>query len=87
MSVVGGVGMFSTAIFQPIIGGWIDSATAKGTAAGLTGNALELATGQDALMKMLSFPIILIVMFTIFFFWQKNKKTEPTESEMTMAVH
>jgi predicted MFS family arabinose efflux permease len=87
MSIVGGVGMFSTAIFQPIIGGWIDSATAKGTAAGLTGNALELATGQDALMKMLTFPIILIVMFTIFFFWQKNTKKEPTESEMTMAVH
>ncbi len=26
MSIVGGVGMFSTAIFQPIIGGWIDDA-------------------------------------------------------------
>jgi MFS family permease len=86
MSIVGGIGMFSTAIFQPIIGGWIDSASAKGTAAGLTGNALELATGQDALMKMLTFPIILIVLFTIFFFWQKNTK-RITESEMTMAVH
>ena len=86
MSIVGGVGMFSTAIFQPIIGGWIDSARAKGTAEGLTGNALELATGQDALMKMLTFPVILIVLFTIFFFWQKNTR-KITESEMTMAVH
>ena len=86
MSVVGGVGMFSTAIFQPIIGGWIDSARANGTAAGLTGEALELATGQDALMKMLTFPIILIVLFAIFFVWQKNTK-KITESEMTMAVH
>lgn len=86
MSIVGGVGMFSTAIFQPIIGSWIDSARAKGTAAGLTGDALELATGQDALMKMLAFPAILIVAFTIFFFWQKNTK-KITESEMTMAVH
>ena len=86
MSVVGGVGMFSTAIFQPIIGSWIDSARAKGTAAGLTGDALELATGQDALMKMLAFPAILIVLFTIFFIWQKNTK-KITESEMTMAVH
>ncbi len=25
MSIVGGVGMFSTSIFQPIIGGWIDA--------------------------------------------------------------
>jgi MFS family permease len=86
MSIVGGVGMFSTAIFQPIIGSWIDSARAKGTAAGLDGDALQLATGQDALMKMLVFPAILIVAFTIFFFWQKNTK-KITESEMTMAVH
>jgi MFS family permease len=86
MSIVGGVGMFSTAIFQPIIGSWIDGARAKGTAAGLTGDTLELATGQDALMKMLAFPAILIVAFTIFFFWQKNTK-KITESEMTMAVH
>jgi hypothetical protein len=86
MSIVGGVGMFSTAIFQPIIGSWIDSARVKGTAAGLTGDALDLATGQDALMKMVAFPAILIVAFTIFFFWQKNTK-KITESEMTMAVH
>lgn len=86
MSIVGGVGMFSTAIFQPIIGKWIDNARAENTAKGLTGDALELATGQDALMKMLAFPAILIVLFTIFFFWQKNTK-RIKESEMTMAVH
>jgi len=86
MSVVGGVGMFSTAIFQPIIGGWIDSARAENTANGLTGKALELATGQHALRNMMTFPAILIVLFVIFFIWQKNAKTA-TESEMTMAVH
>lgn len=84
MSIVGGVGMFSTSIFQPFIGGWIDSARATNTSKGLTGNALELATGQDALMKMITFPAILIVLFLIFFLWQKNAKTT-TESEMTMA--
>ncbi|MGZ8510762.1 MAG: MFS transporter [Chitinophagaceae bacterium] len=86
MSIVGGVGMFSTSIFQPIIGGWIDSARAVNTAKGLTGNALELATGQDALIKMMIFPGILIVLFLIFFFWQKNSKMA-TESEMTIPVH
>lgn len=86
MSVVGGVGMFSTAIFQPIIGNWIDSARVENTAKGLTAEALELATGQDTLMKMLAFPAILIVLFTIFFFWQKSSR-RITESEMTMAVH
>jgi MFS family permease len=86
MSIVGGVGMFSTSIFQPIIGGWIDSAREENIAKGLTGNALELATGQHALMKMVTFPAILIVAFIIFFLWQKNVKTA-TEKEMTMSVH
>ncbi|MBA4141246.1 MAG: MFS transporter, partial [Segetibacter sp.] len=86
MSIVGGVGMFSTSIFQPIIGSWIDNSRAANTARGLTGNALELATGQSALLKMLTFPAILVVLFIIFFVWQKNSKTV-TESEMTMAVH
>jgi MFS family permease len=84
MSIVGGVGMFSTAIFQPIIGGWIDSARAENVANGLTGNALELATGQHALRNMMTFPAILIVLFIIFFIWQKksNKATE-----MAVAMH
>jgi MFS family permease len=86
MSIVGGVGMFSSSIFQPIIGNWIDSARTENSAKGLTGSALELATGQDALLKMMTFPAILIVLFIIFFIWQKNSKST-TESEMTMAVH
>jgi MFS family permease len=75
MSIIGGVGMFSTAIFQPIIGGWIDTANAEKAAEGLTGTALELASGQDTLEKMLIFPGTLIILFTIFFFWQKNSKS------------
>ncbi len=74
MSIVGGVGMFSTAIFQPIIGAWIDKAKEVNAAAGLTGAELELAAGQDTLMKMVAFPVILIVLFIIFFIWQKNVK-------------
>src|SRR5690606_34778816 len=72
MSIVGGAGMFSSAIFNPIIGGWIDQARAANAEAGLTGDALELATGQEALTKMITFPAILIVLFLIFFFWQKS---------------
>ncbi len=74
MSIIGGVGMFSTAIFQPIIGSWIDEANAAKAAEGLSGTALELAAGQDTLEKMLLFPGTLIILFTIFFFWQKSNK-------------
>jgi len=74
MSIIGGVGMFSTAIFQPIIGGWIDASRATQSAAGLAGDSLELAAGQATLEKMLLFPGILIVLFLIFFFWQRGVK-------------
>ncbi|WP_353140369.1 MFS transporter [Pseudopedobacter sp.] len=76
MSVIGGVGMFSTSIFQPIIGSWIDGSRAENIAAGLTGSALELASGQDTLAKMVTFPAILIVLFTIFYFWQRRSKND-----------
>ena len=81
MSIIGAVGMFSTSIFQPIIGGWIDGSRAENAAEGLSGNALELATGQDTLEKMIAFPAILIVLFTVFYFWQGKKKVEETEPE------
>lgn len=74
MSIIGGIGMFSTAIFQPIIGGWIDTSRAAQSAAGLAGDALELAAGQETLQKMLLFPGLLIVLFIIFFIWQKGSK-------------
>ncbi|MBP8155761.1 MAG: MFS transporter [Leadbetterella sp.] len=74
MSVIGGIGMFSTAIFQPIIGKWIDSNNATKAAEGLTGDALELAAGQATLGTMVTFPIILIVAFVVLFFWQKKSK-------------
>ena len=75
MSIVGGMGMFSSSIFQTIIGGWIDSSTAEQAALGLTGTALDLAAGQQTLTNMVSFPVILIVLFTILYFWQRNAKS------------
>ena len=72
MSVVGAVGMFSTSIFQPIIGGWIDSDKVAAAAAGYKGDELELIAGQATLGSMLSFPGILILLFGVLFFWMKK---------------
>jgi MFS family permease len=74
MSIIGGIGMFSTAIFNPIIGRWIDEARAEKTTSGLTGDALELAAGQDTLAKMTTFPLILIVAFGVLWFWMRNRR-------------
>ena len=74
MSVVGAFGMFSTAIWQPIIGGWIDSAREKAISMGLQGDALELQAGQETLKTMITFPVILIVLFTILLLWVRKIK-------------
>jgi MFS family permease len=83
MSIVGGVGMFSTSIFQPIIGRWIDTERVEKATAGLSGDALELTAGQATLLRMTTFPLILIVAFTILYFWMRNRKARHAdESEI-----
>jgi MFS family permease len=86
MSIVGACGMFSTAIWQPIIGGWIDSAREHATAAGLQGDTLELAAGQATLQKMLVFPLILIVLFIILLFWVRKRKASSPETVAARAA-
>ncbi|MDX1767298.1 MFS transporter [Arenibacter troitsensis] len=87
MSIIGAVGMFSSSIFQPIIGGWIDSDKAEAAAAGFTGDELELVSGQATLGTMVAFPAILIVLFTILWFWvKKRKNTDAAEATSGQAV-
>jgi MFS family permease len=84
MSIIGGVGMFSTSIWQPIIGSWIDKDRAAATASGVAGDQIDLVAGQATLSKMVAFPGILIVLFLIFFFWQK-KSAPRTQASASLA--
>lgn len=72
MSIVGGAGMMGLAMWQPVIGGWIDSETAKAEAAGAVGNAVQLAAGQATLGKILLFPIVLVLAFGLLFVLRKK---------------
>ncbi len=81
MSVIGAMGMFSTSIFQPIIGQWIDTNKAEAAAQGLTGDELELVAGQSTLGSMVAFPAILIVLFTILWFWMRNYQVDRSVPE------
>lgn len=74
LSIMGGLGMFSSSIFQPIIGSWIDGHKATQLASGLVGDAADLAAGQATLSNMMVFPGILIVAFAgLYFFGKKTK--------------
>lgn len=74
MSLIGGVGMLGLSIFQPIIGGWIQSHRESLGAEGLSGDALELAAGQATLANIAIIPLLLIGVFTFLYFWQKKNK-------------
>ena len=74
LSIMGGMGMFSTSIFQPIIGGWITSEKAAAIAKGTVGDAADLAAGQATLGHMMLFPAILIVAFIGLYFFGKNTR-------------
>ena len=72
MSLVGAAGMFALTIWNPIIGGWIDSARASAEASGLEGTAVEVAAGQGALSQLVYFPMILIAIFAAFYLARKQ---------------
>ncbi|WP_149276220.1 MFS transporter [Pareuzebyella sediminis] len=89
LSIMGAVGMFSSSIFQPIIGSWIDADRAEASAQGLTGDELELVAGQETLGTMVTFPAILIVLFIILLFWVKSRKAKSeaqAQSEQATAM-
>ncbi|PCJ92834.1 MAG: MFS transporter [Flavobacteriaceae bacterium] len=75
MSLVGGVGMLSTAIWQPVIGNWLDGARETAIASGISEESADLVAGQSTLGNMVWFPVILIVLFGILFF-MRNKVEE-----------
>ncbi|WP_149525689.1 MFS transporter [Sphingobacterium hotanense] len=81
MSIIGGVGMFSTSIFQPIIGRWIDKSKEAVVASGQAVGNIDLAVGQATLAKLAIFPGILIVLFILFYFWQKRTYKPDTYAE------
>ncbi|WP_379551471.1 MFS transporter [Erythrobacter sp. W53] len=67
MSLVGAAGMFALTIWNPIIGGWIDSARTSAEASGLEGTAVEVAAGQGALSQLVYFPAVLIAVFALLY--------------------
>ena len=74
LSIMGGIGMFSSSMFQPIIGGWIQSNKIIAVSNGLMGDAADLAAGQATLSNMLIFPAILIAAFLGLYFYMKRQK-------------
>ncbi len=76
LSVVGAMGMFANVFMQPVFGSMIDSNRTKAIAEGITGDQLELVTGQNTLFTMMLFTASLILLFSILHFWMRGKEPE-----------
>ena len=72
MSLVGGMGMFATGIWNPIIGSWIDTNTKNALESGLSQDLAEVVAGKATLANMTYFPLILILFFGILFINRKK---------------
>ena len=79
MSLMGGAGMFATSMWQPVIGGWLDSERNKALASGLTADAADLAAGQATLDNLALFPMVLILAFGTLFFFRKKIEGQRVE--------
>lgn len=74
MSLVGGAGMFSMSIWNPIIGGWLDKAQATALATGVSGAEADIVAGQAVLSTLTFFPITLVVLFGGLYFYMRSRK-------------
>ena len=86
LSLVGGAGMLGSGLWLPRIGAWIDEFKAEALASGLDAeNAVNLFAGQHTLARITIFPLVLIGLFAVLYFWLRNRRTasELTASELT----
>ena len=73
LSLLGGIGMFSMTVWNPVIGGWLENATAAATAAGAIGAEADLIAGRETLQAMIYFPLILVVLFGGLYFYMRGR--------------
>lgn len=72
MSLMGGAGMFSVSMWNPVIGGWLDTAKKEAIESGVTGDAVELVAGQATLQSLAMIPGVLIIAFGVLFVLRKR---------------
>jgi MFS family permease len=72
MSIVGGAGMASVAVWSPIVGGWVDTAQSEVSAAGASEAEIAAMVGPEVLQSLTIFPMVLVIAFTGFYFYMKK---------------
>lgn len=80
LSLMGGAGMFSTALILPIMGRWFDDAKAKAVTSGLDATQAEAAAGSDTFLKVAVMPAILLVVFVLIYIARRKHYAEQKQA-------
>jgi len=80
LSLIGGAGMFAVSMWNPVIGGWIDTAKADAAAQNLAAGQADVVAGQAVLGNLLMFPLVLIVAFAVLYFIINRPQTPNAEA-------
>jgi len=84
LSLMGGAGMFSTALILPVMGGWLEKFKAEAVAKGLDPAAAEAYAGSNTFLKVAIMPAILLVVFIIIYFVRKKAYAAHKEQHATV---
>jgi hypothetical protein len=88
MNLMGGAGMFAVSVFTIFMGDYYDKLVNGHLPAGDTSeaamNEAKKAAGPEVLNVTLIIPVILIIAFTILFFYMRGKKNT---NSSTVAAH
>jgi MFS family permease len=74
LSLIGGAGMFAVSLWNPVIGGWIDTAHEQAKLANVTGGAADLMAGQAVLSNLTFFPMMLTIAFIGLYIYMSRRK-------------
>jgi fucose permease len=80
LSLMGGAGMFSTALILPVMGRWFDDAKAKAVTSGLDATQAEAAAGSDTFLKVAVMPAILLVVFVLIYIARRKHYAEQKQA-------
>lgn len=69
LSLAGGLGMFSVSMWNPVIGGWIDSAKEVAATSNVAPDQVDIVAGQAVLQNLFMFPCVLIIFFAGLYFY------------------
>ena len=86
LSLMGGAGMFSTALIIPVMGRWFDKAKTAAVTNGVEAVKAEAIAGSDTFLKVAIMPAVLFIVFIVIYFVRKKQGQVQSKSIYSSIV-